>query len=42
MADMRNEKVESTNEISPELQGSVLRGILGSIAGMFEIGRAHV
>ena len=35
MADMRNEKVESTNEISPELQGSVLRGILGSIAGMF-------
>ena len=32
---MRNEKVESTNEISPKLQGSVLRGILGSIAGMF-------
>lgn len=25
----------SHNEISPELQGSVLRGILGSIAGMF-------
>ena len=31
---MTNERVESSNEISPELQGSVLRGILGSVTGM--------
>ncbi len=31
---MLDEKVESNNEISPELQGSILRGILGSVAGM--------
>lgn len=51
---MRNEKVESTNEIDPKLHESVLRGILGSIAGMsicilvmllcglFQIGKSYM
>ncbi|MDE7320082.1 MAG: hypothetical protein K2N46_10175 [Lachnospiraceae bacterium] len=31
---MTNEKVEFDHEVSPKLQGSILRGILGSITGM--------
>ena len=31
---MSNDYNTSHNEIRPELQGSILRGILGSLAGM--------
>ena len=31
---MSNDYNTSHNEISPELQGSILRGILGSVTGM--------